>query len=134
MSWINDLKEVFSRTELEKKVAEAQLQAEASVKITEKLIDFQKAYTTVSNNKETKDICDKLLKKIEILQQQKEVEIPLFFFNISVFQYCDVGRYLDTHENASNKLIVTQIAKESVDTLGMCQNANMSVFKRILYT
>ena len=67
MSWINDLKEIFSRTELEKKVAEAQLQAEASVKISEKLIDFQKAYTQVSNNKETKDICDKLLKKIEIL-------------------------------------------------------------------
>lgn len=67
MSWVNDLKEIFSRTELEKKVAEAQLQAEASVKITEKLIDFQKAYTTVSNNQETKDICDKLLKKIEIL-------------------------------------------------------------------
>ncbi len=67
MSWISDLQSLFARTELEKKVSEAQLQAEAAVKITEKLIDFQKAYTQVSNNKETQDICDKLLKKIEII-------------------------------------------------------------------
>lgn len=67
MSWISELKECFSRTELEKKISEAQLQAEASVKISEKLIDFQKAYTQVSSNQETKDICDKLLKKIEII-------------------------------------------------------------------
>ena len=67
MSWINDLKECFARTELEKKISEAQLQAEASVKITSKMNDFRDEYQKVSAHKETKDITDKLLKKIEIL-------------------------------------------------------------------
>lgn len=67
MSWINDLKDCFARTELEKKVSEAQLQAEAAVKITSKMNDFRDEYQKVSTHKETKDICDKLLKKIEII-------------------------------------------------------------------
>lgn len=67
MSWISELKECFSRTELEKKISEAQLQAEAAVKISDKLNDFREIYGKVSTHKETKDICDKLLKKIEIL-------------------------------------------------------------------
>lgn len=67
MSWINDLKECFARTELEKKISEAQLQAEAAVKITFKMNDFRDEYQKVSAHKETKDITDKLLKKIEIL-------------------------------------------------------------------
>lgn len=67
MSWISDLQSLFARTELEKKVSEAQLQAEAAVKITSKMNDFRDEYQKVSAHKETKDITDKLLKKIEIL-------------------------------------------------------------------
>lgn len=67
MSWISDLQSLFARTELEKKVSEAQLQAEAAVKISDKLNDFREIYGKVSTHKETKDICDKLLKKIEII-------------------------------------------------------------------
>lgn len=67
MSWVSDLKECFARTELEKKISEAQLQAEAAVRIADKVNDFREIYGKVSTHKETKDICDKLLKKIEIL-------------------------------------------------------------------
>ena len=67
MSWISDLQSLFARTELEKKVSEAQLQAEAAVKISDKMNDFREIYGKVSTHKETKDITDKLLKKIEIL-------------------------------------------------------------------
>lgn len=67
MSWVSDLQALFARTELEKKINEATLQAEASVKISSKLNDFKDEYTKLSSNKDVKDIADKLLKKIEIL-------------------------------------------------------------------
>lgn len=67
MSWVNDLQSLFARTELEKKVSEAQLQAEAAVKIASKLNDFNEEYTKLSTNTDAKNIADKLLKKIEIL-------------------------------------------------------------------
>lgn len=67
MSWINDLKEIFARTELEKKSHEAQLQAESSYKIAAKLNDFKDEYQKLSTNTEVKAMADKLLKKIEIL-------------------------------------------------------------------
>lgn len=68
MSWISDLKEIFSRTELEKKISEATLQAEAAVKISDKMNDFREVYGKVSQCQDTKNITDRLLKKIEIIQ------------------------------------------------------------------
>lgn len=68
MSWISDIKEIFSRTELEKKISEATLQAEAAVKISDKMNDFREVYSKVSQCQDTKAITDRLLKKIEIIQ------------------------------------------------------------------
>lgn len=67
MSWVTDIKEMFARTELEKKISEASLQAEASVKIASKLNDFKEEYTKLSKDADVKNIADRLLKKIEII-------------------------------------------------------------------
>lgn len=67
MSWINDLKECFARTEAEKKMHEAQLRIEVGNKIAEKSEEFRKNYEKVCQHDATKVICDKLLRQIELI-------------------------------------------------------------------
>jgi hypothetical protein len=67
MSWIRDLKELFSRTELEQKSSEAALQAETSLRVASKLNDFREEYAKLAQNAEVKAMADKLLKKIEMI-------------------------------------------------------------------
>lgn len=67
MSWIRDLKELFSRTELEQKSSEAALQAETSLRVASKLNDFREEYSKLATDTEVKAMADKLLKKIEMI-------------------------------------------------------------------
>lgn len=68
MSWINDIRDLFARTELEKKLSEAQLQIEVADRIAEKTEDFRKNYEKVAQHADAKAICDNLLKKIEVIK------------------------------------------------------------------
>lgn len=68
MSWINDIRDLFARTELEKKLSEAQLQIEVADRIAEKTEDFRKNYEKVAQHDDAKAICDNLLKKIEVIK------------------------------------------------------------------
>lgn len=65
MSWISDLRELFSRTEQEKAISEAVLTAEAAVKITSKMKDFGEEYTKITDTT-VKGCTNNLLDKIGI--------------------------------------------------------------------
>ena len=64
MSWINDLKDLFSRTETEKQIDEAVATAEGAYKITAKMNDFGREYSRISTNTALKNATDGLLNKI----------------------------------------------------------------------
>lgn len=68
MSWINDLRECFGRTEAEKEMHEAELQITVGNRIAEKSEDFRRNYEKVCQHQETKEICDNLLRKIKLIK------------------------------------------------------------------
>ena len=67
MSWISEIKEMFVRTELEQKMYESKLQIDVGHHIAEKGADFKKAYAKISDDENTKAIVDRLLKKIQLV-------------------------------------------------------------------
>lgn len=67
MSWITEISDIFSKTEAEKKMHEAQLRIEVGNKIAEKSEEFRKNYEKVCQHEATKVICDKLLRQIELI-------------------------------------------------------------------
>ena len=65
MSWINDIRDLFARTEQEKLIDEQVLIAKASDTIAQKMGDFERSYGRISNA-DVKAATNSMLSKIGV--------------------------------------------------------------------